>query len=109
MIKKMIVFIITCISFGLLSLQQDNLKVLADTDNQFTIELHHQLSVYESNPVSYTPGSHVTFQLYDLTADYQKHEDDENYFEDLKSQNQGIQNYIQDHHIRLIDTADCKI
>ncbi|MEX0381140.1 SpaA isopeptide-forming pilin-related protein [Leuconostoc sp. MS02] len=104
MIKKMIVFIITCISFGVLSLQQDNLKVLADTDNQMTINLHHQLSVYESNPVSYTSGSNVTFQLYDLTADYQKYGDDENYFENLKSQNQGIQNYIKDRHMRLLDT-----
>lgn len=104
MIKKMMISIVTILSTVLLSFSLSHKNVEADLSSPVTIKLNHQLSVYGSDPMAYMPGANVTFKLYDLTNDYQKHQNDENYFQTLKSLNQGIEKYIKQNNVQLVET-----
>lgn len=104
MIKKLMISIVTILSAVLLSFSLSHKNVEADVSNPVTIRLNHQLSVYGSDPMAYMPGANVTFKLYDLTNDYQKHRNDENYFQTLKSLNQGIEKYIKQNNVQLVET-----
>ena len=104
MIKKLMISIVTILSAVLLSFSLSHKNVEADVSSPVTIRLNHQLSVYGSDPMAYMPGANVTFKLYDLTNDYQKHQNDENYFQTLKSLNQGIEKYIKQNNVQLVET-----
>ncbi|MBZ5960313.1 MULTISPECIES: pilin N-terminal domain-containing protein [Leuconostoc gelidum group] len=104
MTKKMMISLIAIVSAVLFSFSLSHKNVEADLSNPVTIKLNHQLSVYGSDPMAYMPGANVTFNLYDLTDDYQKHQNDENYFQTLKSLNQGIEKYIKQNNVQLIET-----
>lgn len=104
MVKKMIIAFVTFASFIFFSFNSVQKSVEADVPNPVTIKLNNQFGVYGSDPMTHMPGANVTFKLYDLTEDYQKHQDDENYFQTLKSLNQGIEEYIKKNNLQLVET-----